>query len=495
MRLHIQVKATISIALLVLLMLTASGWFFSYTARKALDAEMGQRLIAIAAAAATQFKWEYLRVFQPGSESMRLYQGFQQELQSMRDATGAQRIYIFDLEGKSLVDSQGDVPIGVQYRSLDADQIHIDQAKRGNAAVSTAFHGEGDAFYKSAYVPVRREDGDVAAILAVDASVLFLETLDSMRRSIIITGIVSIFIAIALSALFARSIVVQIRRLSRAAQQIKEGRLGAQVESYGRDEVGILAETFNEMSTAISERDKRLSRLNEELKQMSAGLAHEVRNPLNGMRIFLELIKRQCASDAEAKEMIDRVDDEIQSLNRIVSEFLDFARPTPLEWEMVNLSETIGTVLALLDTEFDNSNIQVHISGLESLPTIRGDAEQLKRVFTNIMKNAIQAMSQGGTLAISGEAVLSESIVIIEFIDTGTGIPQDTVERIFDPFFTTRDTGTGLGLAIVKRLLEAHSGAIECQSEEGRGTTFIITLPVEEKDTKRKVHELDTDRR
>lgn len=307
-----------------------------------------------------------------------------------------------------------------------------------------------------------------------------------MRRSIVITGIASIFIAIALSALFARSIVVPIRRLSRAAQQIKEGKLDAQVESYGRDEVGMLAETFNEMSIAISERDKRLSRLNEELRQMSAGLAHEVRNPLNGMRIFLELLKRQCASDAGAKEMIDRVDGEIQSLNKIVSEFLDFARPTPLEWEMVSLSEIIGTVLALLYTEFDDGVIQVDISGLGLLPPVQADVEQLKRVFTNIMKNAVQAMSQGGTLTISGEAAPAENSVSIQFTDTGEGISQDAVERIFDPFFTTRDTGTGMGLAIVKRLLEAHSGTIECRSAEGRGTTFIITLPMENEDVERE---------
>ena len=484
MKLNIQIKATISIALLVLLMLTVSGWFFFYSARNALDAEMGQRLIAIAEAAATQMK--YVSFLQPGSEDGRIYKDLLQKLQSTRDATGAQKIYIFDLEGKSLVDSQGDVPIGTQYRALNADQIHIDQAKQGDAAVSTAFHGKDDAFYKSAYVPIREENKDIFAILAVDASVLFLQTLASMRRSIVITGVASIFIAIALSALFARSIVVPIRRLSRAAQQIKEGRLGAQVESYGRDEVGTLAETFNEMSIAISQRDKRLSRLNEELKQMSAGLAHEVRNPLNGMRIFLELIRRQCANDTKTEEMVDRVDNEIQSLNKIVSEFLDFARPNPLEWEMVNLSEVVGTVLALLHTESDDSGIQVHTSGLESLPPIRGDAEQLKSVFTNIMKNAIQAMPHGGALTVSGEEVPADDTVKLEFSDTGTGIAEENVERIFDPFFTTSDTGTGLGLAIVKRLLEAHSGAIECQSEEGKGTTFIITLPVGVEDSERE---------
>ncbi|MFQ6042101.1 MAG: ATP-binding protein [Candidatus Poribacteria bacterium] len=500
MKLHIQTKATISIALLVLLMLTVSGWFFFYTASKALDAEMGQRLIAIANASSAQIKGEYLRVLKPGSEDTRLYQNLRQKLQSMRNATQAREIYIFDFNGKSLVDSRGDVPIGMQYRALGADQVHIEQAKQGTAAVSTAFHGKNDAFYKSAYAPIRDEKGDIVAILAVDASVLFLETLENMRRNMFIIGIVGIFIAIALSVLFARSIAIPIKKLSQAALQIKKGNFGAQVEFHAkarprvkrRDEVGTLAETFNEMSIAIFDRDKKLSHLNEELRQMSAGLAHEVRNPLNGMRIFLELLKRRLTSDNTAKEMIEKVDGEVQSLNRIVTEFLDFARPTPLQREMVNLSEAINSVLTLLHTEFNNNAVQVQTSGLEALPAIHADVEQLKRVFTNIVKNALQAMPRGGALTISGEVISVENIIRLEFMDTGVGIPPDAAERIFDPFFTTKDTGTGLGLAVVKRLLENHSGTIECRSEEGKGTTFIITLPVKKENEKTR-HELDGD--
>ncbi|MBI1925500.1 HAMP domain-containing protein [Candidatus Poribacteria bacterium] len=481
MKLHIQTKATLSITLLVLLMLTASGCFFFYTASKALDAEMGQRLIAIAKASAVQIKGEYLRVLQPGSENTRLYQNMQQKLQSMRDAAEAQAIYVFDRDGKSLVDSRPDVPIGSHYRALDADQIHIEGAKQGIATVSTAFHGKDDAFYKSAYAPIRDEKGDIVAILAVDASVLFLEILKSMRQNMIIIGTMSILIAMTLSALFARSIVIPIKKLSHAAHQIKSGNFGAQVEAHVKDEVGMLAETFNEMSIAIQARDKKLSRLNEELRQMSAGLAHEVRNPLNGMRIFLELLKRRFASDTTAAGMIEKVDGEIQSLNRIVTEFLDFAKPAPLQWEMVNLSEVINSVLTLRYTEFNDNAVHIQTSGLEALPPIHADAEQLKQVFTNIVKNAVQAMSQGGTLTISGRVIPIENRVCLEFTDRGVGISPEVVERIFDPFFTTKDTGTGLGLAVVKRLLENHSGTIECLSEEGKGTTFVMTLPVSRK--------------
>lgn len=495
MRIRLQTKATLSIALLVLLMLTVSGWFFFYTASKALDAEMGQRLIAISKASSAEIKGDYLSVLQPGSENTRLYQNLQRKLQSMRDATEARQIYIFDLGGKSLVDAGDDVPIGTRYRTLDADQIHVEQARQGTAAASTAFHGKDERFYKSAYAPVRDGKGDIVAVLAVDASVLFLETLEHMRRNMMIIGIAGMFIAVGLSVLFARSIVIPIKKLSHAAEQITDGDFGIQVHIHGEDEVGMLAEIFNEMSIAIQERDQRLSHLNEELRQMSAGLAHEVRNPLNGIGIFLGLLKRQLAGDTTTKEMIEKVDGEVQSLNRIVSEFLDFARPAPLQWELVSVPEVIYSVLALLYTELNDNAVHVQTSGLEALPPIHADAERLRQVCTNIVKNAVQAMPQGGTLTISGRVLPVENTVLLEFTDTGVGVSQDTIERIFDPFFTTKDTGTGLGLAVAKRLLENHAGMIECQSEEGKGTAFIITLPVNRKDVEGNGHELDIDRR
>jgi signal transduction histidine kinase len=478
MKLRLQTKTTLTIALFVVFVLTASSYFFYDAASRALDAEMGERLVAIAKTSAAQLNGDYLRVLQPGSENTHIYQILQKKLQSMRDASEAQEIYVFDLGGGSLVDSRKDTPIGSRYRWLDADRIHIEQARQGKAAASIAFHGENDAFYKSAYAPVRDEGGDVVAILAVDASVLFLETLRQMRRNMALIGVIGIVFAIVLSVFFARSIVVPIRKLSQAAQQIKAGDFGTPIATYSKDEIGALTETFNEMSVAIQERDHRLSRLAEELRQMSAGLAHEVRNPLNGMRIFLGLLKRQIASDPKAEQLIEQVDGEVQSLNQLVTEFLDFARPTPLQAEAVSLASVVDSVAALLFAELRENAVEIQTIDLDKPPTIEADAEQLKRVFTNLVKNAVQAMPHGGTIAISGKANPAENTIRIAVRDTGIGMPPDIAERVFQPFFTTKNVGTGLGLAIVRRLIENHRGTIECQSEEGIGTTFIISLPM-----------------
>ena len=215
----------------------------------------------------------------------------------------------------------------------------------------------------------------------------------------------------------------------------------------------------------------------EELRQLSAGLAHEVRNPLNGMRIFLGLLKRQIPADPKAEQLIKQVDGEVQSLNQLVSEFLDFARPTPLQTEAVDLADVVASVLALLDAELRSGGIKVQTINLDTLPTIEADADQLKWVFTNLVKNAAQAIDRGGTIAIEGFVDADSDAIRVEVRDTGVGMSPETAERAFIPFFTTKDRGTGLGLAIVKRLVEHHRGTIECTSKQGDGTTFALKLP------------------
>ena len=231
MKVRLQTKTTLTIALLVVLVLTASSYLFYDTAKRALDAEMGERLVAVAKTSAAQLNGSYLRALQPGSEGTRLYRTLQKKLQSMRDASEAQAMYVLDLKYKSLVDSRLDVPIGSQYHSLGEDRIHIDQAKQGIGAASVAFHGKDDAFYRSAYAPIRDEHGGIVAILAVDASVLFLESLARMSRNMVLIGVVGMVFAVVLSIFLARSIVVPIERLSQATQQIKAGAFGTQVET------------------------------------------------------------------------------------------------------------------------------------------------------------------------------------------------------------------------------------------------------------------------
>jgi two-component system, sporulation sensor kinase E len=169
---------------------------------------------------------------------------------------------------------------------------------------------------------------------------------------------------------------------------------------------------------------------------------------------------------------------EIGRLDYIVTQFLQAVRPTPLRLQMVSLNEVVRATLELLRPELENRDLTVHEKLARLLPLAPLDAAQIKQVLVNLIKNAMQAMTKGGTLSLqTGEGAEG---VWVSVGDTGGGIPQDQLNRIFEPFYTTKKKGSGLGLMIVQRVLRAHGGRIDLESKVGRGTTFRIWLPLHE---------------
>ena len=157
------------------------------------------------------------------------------------------------------------------------------------------------------------------------------------------------------------------------------------------------------------------------------------------------MLKRQIPADPKAEQLIEQVDGEVQSLNQLVSEFLDFARPTPLQTEAVDLADVVASVLALLDAELRSGAVEVQTINLDTLPTIEADADQLKWVFTNLVKNAAQAIDQGGTIAIEGFVDADSDTIRVEVRDTGVGMSPETAERAFIPFLPRKTRARGLG--------------------------------------------------
>jgi signal transduction histidine kinase len=170
---------------------------------------------------------------------------------------------------------------------------------------------------------------------------------------------------------------------------------------------------------------------------------------------------------------------EINRLDYIVTQFLQAIRPAPLQLKMVSLNDAVEKTLELLRPEIENRGVAVKTKLSQNLTATPADATQLQQVLVNLVKNAMQAMTTGGTLTLqTGET--SDS-VWVSVADTGGGIPQERINRIFEPFYTTKKKGTGLGLMIVQRIVRAHNGRIELESNVGRGTTFRIWLPLLER--------------
>jgi signal transduction histidine kinase len=225
---------------------------------------------------------------------------------------------------------------------------------------------------------------------------------------------------------------------------------------------------------ALTEQLIRADRL-AAMGELTAGVAHEVRNPLGIIRASVQLMEDAECSQERVEEAAEVIKQEIDRLDRVVKALLDFGRPAPPTMRAVSVSQVMEDVALFSRTFASRANVQIVEHYSDIAPDVVADPEQLKQVFVNLISNAVQAMPGGGTLTI--ETGAEEGFVFIRFTDTGPGISDGVRDKIFDPFVSTRDDGTGLGLTIVHRIVDEHDGHIEVTSEPGDGTSFTVWLP------------------
>jgi signal transduction histidine kinase len=203
-------------------------------------------------------------------------------------------------------------------------------------------------------------------------------------------------------------------------------------------------------------------------------MAHEIRNPLGSIRGTAEILQEGIDPADRRYEFTCILIKEVDRLNKVVQNFLDFARPSGGDRELVDINRLLDEVLTLTGQPALKNGVTTRLEA-GVVPEMEGDGEQLKQAFLNLVLNALQAMPSGGSLTIS--TALTAGTLEIRFTDTGGGIPRENLDRIFNPFFTTRGEGTGLGLAITHRIIQGHGGRIAVESRLGAGTTFVLTFP------------------
>lgn len=244
--------------------------------------------------------------------------------------------------------------------------------------------------------------------------------------------------------------------------------------------VGVL-EDLSEIKAMEAER-RRLDRL-AALGEMSAVVAHEIRNPIAGIAAGIDYVTRHAPKDSPEYEGAAMMRGEIQRVNRILEDILFVARPTRLRLSSEDIGQILESVLKRCQAQVKENQIKVISHYGENLPHLRVDRQRLEQVFTNLIINATQAMPQGGELSLQTDLVPGQNGTAVEQVrvviaDTGPGIPVEAQQQIFEPFFTTKTRGTGLGLTVARRIVEEHGGAIKVQSEAAQGTCFVISLPV-----------------
>ncbi len=230
------------------------------------------------------------------------------------------------------------------------------------------------------------------------------------------------------------------------------------------------------------------------VKLLAAGVAHEIGNPLNALNIHLQLLDREIKAlvgesgapvmldEADRKglgELVDVARNEVSRLDLIITQFLRAIRPTTPRLAPSRIEKLVEEALTLLRHEVENRGIEIEVVSAGPLPEIKVDRDQIKQAFFNLIKNAFQAMPDGGALTITMRC--GEEFLVIAFEDTGVGITREDFGRIFEPYHTTKATGSGLGLMIVQRIVQEHGGQIEVVSTPGKGTRFTIQLPLAER--------------
>ncbi|MGE5478792.1 MAG: two-component system sensor histidine kinase NtrB [Chloroflexota bacterium] len=219
------------------------------------------------------------------------------------------------------------------------------------------------------------------------------------------------------------------------------------------------------------------------LGQLSAGVAHEIRNPLAAVNLNLQILQRNINPDAAEAEFVSTALQGVERISRIVEVTLNFSRPTMPDIQKLNVNALIPSTLELVAAVIKRKEIKVELKLEDSLPDVAADAKQIQQVFINLITNAADAIKTKGTITISSYVERAPGVgegeyAVVSIKDTGIGIPPEDIPKIFNPFFTRKADGTGLGLPITQRILHQHSGIIDIESASGHGSTFYVKLPV-----------------
>ena len=211
-----------------------------------------------------------------------------------------------------------------------------------------------------------------------------------------------------------------------------------------------------------------------QIGQMAASLAHEIRNPLQSLQATAGMLEGNLKTESRRKELASILGEEVKRLNRLVTDFLQFANPKPPFWVETDLNHLVEKTAELIQLRLAETSITVHLALKEGLPSYRMDPEQIQRVLLNLLDNAIEA--QGREIQVSTDS--SKNAVFVNVMDDGKGIEAADLPHIFEPFFSRSSQGTGLGLSICRKIMEAHHGAIWCRPNEEKGCTFTLMLPI-----------------
>jgi len=292
-----------------------------------------------------------------------------------------------------------------------------------------------------------------------------------------------------------------INKMITTIRRIEKGDLSARMNIKQKDELGLLAKSFNNMVGSLEKTKRELEEYHTaqiekaaklaSLGEVASGIAHEIKNPLTGISCAIQVLYSELSDDDIKKALITEVLNQIKRLDGTVKDLLVFAKPKPPYLVSSKIYDVVEKAMFLVNNEAKKQNITIETDINRDIPEIMMDPDQMQQVLLNLMINAVQAMPEGGKLSVSASvkdykevrsgitaALSADKAVEVKIQDSGEGISPEDMEHIFEPFFTKKSKGTGLGLSISRKIIRGHGGEIICESNKGKGTLFVIYLPI-----------------
>jgi len=419
----------IGIGLIILMLANALGWVYLQRIKSFFVSDLKFRLENISNLSAELIDATDISYLFPGDKSDPQYVYYQNRLYQIKEDNNLQDIYILSPTLETLVDLIPDVQSELSQRSPDNNLAR--EALNGET-VTGELQTLGDHKFLTAIAPLLDSDNLITGLIVVEAPADFFDMLDQFDRGLLIFSFLNVILILSVAFFLFRSI----KRVFILQNLVKN--------------------------------QEHLVRLGE----MAASVAHEIRNPLGIIKGANSLIQKKFGSKKD--EVFTYIPTELDRLNKLIEDFLSFARSREINVQQVNLKELL-TKLQIGFSEYKNIEFQVNI--FENMPALNTDGDALEQILLNIIKNSIQACLENGRIHIRYESGPKRTL-LINISDNGPGIPDEILDRIFDPFFTTRDAGSGLGLAISKRLVEQIGGDIYVKSGDDSGTTVTVSLPI-----------------
>lgn len=335
-------------------------------------------------------------------------------------------------------------------------------------------------------IGIRMFDGMASELHIGISEERLTKTLHKIRNIIIFLTIFVTIISTVTAFLISRFLIIKpLNRLVEFARALGREEFGKRIEVQTLDEIGTLSCAFDKLSMDLKKARDKMEEAYRHMLQtekisslghLSAGLAHELKNPITTLKMLFQDFKEDqgahSITDEEAKVILE----EVENIDDLLTKFLGFTRQESPVLTETNINDIIKHALSMSAFNFKKQNIKVNNKLPEDLPLMNIDKSLIEQAFLNLIINSVQAMPDGGELRLSGGAV--DSFLEIKFEDTGVGIPDEIKSKVFDPFFTTKERGTGLGLSIAYNIIKAHRGHIDVESNIGKGTVFAVRLPI-----------------